>query len=62
MRSYLEKRFGRSKEQLRNVFESRRQGHHPFLRHQSVFWATILASDELTGLGMPREDGKLLPR
>ena len=56
-RSYLEKRFIRSKEQQRKPLSGSTTGRHPFLRHQSVFCATILTSHELTRLGLSEATG-----
>src|ERR1700751_236514 len=49
--SYLEKRFATSKQQQRSPIQRSTTERDPFLRHQSAFCATILASDELTRLG-----------
>src|SRR5882724_5797401 len=51
-RSCLEKRFVRSKQRQRKPIERSTTERDPFLYHQCAFRATILASDELTRLGL----------
>ena len=50
-RSHFEKQFVSSNQRQNKLLCGSSTGRHPFLRHQSALCVTILASDELTGLG-----------